>query len=179
VPLYEGVVARLVADGKAEVVIRPGKPAIVGAPELTQRICHCATSGSMVRTEASNGVGAAVGDQVLLSREASVLMKNAVVLLGMPAIGASLGLLGAAVLFDGVAFRLPAMVVSAVAGLLLGLVMGVVAYRRLSVADQPVISRIITFRRDVTCLPHGDSSSTPACVLNPASGHMHSRPPRR
>ncbi|MDY6988462.1 MAG: SoxR reducing system RseC family protein [Thermodesulfobacteriota bacterium] len=178
-PLYEGVVASLMADGRAEVVIRPGKPAIHGAPELTQKVCHCATNGSTVKTEALNGVGADVGDWVLLSRRAGVLVKNAVVLLGIPVIGAVSGLVAGAILFDGAAFPFAAMVVSAAVGLFLGLVVGVATYRRISVDDQPVIRRILRSRTDAASMPHGDPSSNPACLSKAGPDCLLSRSPRK
>jgi hypothetical protein len=155
-PLYEGIVAKLKADGKAEVMIRPGKPGIPGAPELTGKICHCATRGSTVRTEALNWVDADVGDWVVVSRRAGALMKNAAALLGSPVIGACIGLVTGEILFAGVAFWLTAMVVSA----LLGLIMGVTIYRRISVYDQPVIRRIIRTRKDMACGAHSETSWT-------------------
>ena len=158
--LYEGFVAGLRADGKAEVVIRPGKPGIPGAPELTEKVCHCATNGSTVRIEALNWVGAGVGDWVLLSRRAGVLMKNAVVLLGIPVIGMLSGVVVGAIFSDGFAFCVTATAVSAAVGLLLGLVIGVATYRRMSADDQPVIRRIIRTRTDMAFVPHGDPSWT-------------------
>jgi hypothetical protein len=159
-PVYEGLVASLMEDGKAEVVIRPGKPGIPGAPELTEKVCHCATNGSTVRIEALNWVGADVGDWVLLSRRAGVLMKNVVALVGIPVIGGLSGLVAGAIFSGGFAFRLTASVVSAAVGLLLGLVIGVATYRRMSGDDQPVIRRIIRTRRDMAFVPHGDPSWT-------------------
>jgi len=156
--LYEGVVASLRADGKAEVVIRPGKPGIPGAPELTEKVCHCATNGSIVRIEALNRAGAGVGDWVLLDRRAGVLMKNAVALLGSPVIGGLSGLAAGAIFFDGFALSVTAMVVSATVGLLLGVIIGGVIYRRVSADDQTVIRRIIRTRTEVAFVPHGDPS---------------------
>jgi len=159
-PVYEGVVARLMADSKAEVVIRPGKAGIPGAPELTEKVCHCATNGSTVRTEALNWVGADVGDWVVVSRRAGVLMKNAVALLGMPVIGGLSGLVAGGILFDGVASCVTAMVVSAGLGLSVGLVIGATIYRRLSADEQPVIRRIIRTRTNGAFVPHCDPSWT-------------------
>ena len=158
--LYEGFVARLKADGKAEIVISPGKPGIPGAPELTEKVCHCATNGSTVRIEALNWVGAGVGDWVLLSRRAGVLMKNAVVLLGIPVIGMLSGVVVGAIFSDGFAFRVTATVVSAAVGLLLGLVIGVATSRRMSADDQPVIRRFIRTRTVMAFVPHGAPSWT-------------------
>ena len=179
-PLYEGVVASLMAHGKAEVVIMPGKPGIHGAPELTEKVCHCATNGSSIKTKVFNGVGAAVGDRVLVSLSAGALMKNAVVLLGMPVIGAVSGLAAGSILFDGVTFRLAVMVGSAAVGLSLGLVIGVATYRRISADDLPVIRRrIIRSRREMAFLSHGDPSSHPTCASKNISDCILSRPPRR
>jgi microcompartment protein CcmK/EutM len=156
--LYEGFVARLKADGKAEIVISPSKPGIPGAPELTEKVCHRATKGSTLRIEALNCVGAGVGDLVLLSRRAGAVMKNVVVLLGMPVAGGISGLVGGLIFFDGLAFRVTATVIAAAFGLLLGLVIGAATYRRMSANDQPVIRRIIRSRTDTAFGPRGDRS---------------------
>jgi len=159
-PVYEGVVASLMADGRAEVVIKPGRPGIPGAPEVSRKICHCATNGSTVRIEALNRVGAQVGDRVGLSRRGAVLMKNAGALLGFPLLGGISGLVAGAILFDGVASCVTAMVVSAGLGLSVGLVIGATIYRRLSADEQPVIRRIIRTRTNRAFVPHCDPSWT-------------------
>jgi hypothetical protein len=159
-PVYEGVVASLMADGKAEVVIGPGKPGIPGAPELTEKICHCATNGSIVRIEALNRAGAQVGDRVGLSRRGTILMKNAGALLGFPLLGGISGLVAGAIFTEGFAAHWTGAVVSTAVGLILGLMIGVATFRRISAHDQAVISRIIRTRTDAACVSHGN----PSCI---------------
>jgi len=159
-PVYEGVVASLMADGKAEVVIKPGKPGIPGAPELTEKICHSATNGSTLRIEALNRAGAQVGDWVGLSRRGTILMKNAGALLGTPLLGGISGLVVGAIFTDGFGVHWTGAVFSAALGLILGLVLGVATFRRISAHDQPVISRVIRTRRDTACVSHGN----PSCI---------------
>ncbi|KPK27841.1 MAG: hypothetical protein AMK69_09710 [Nitrospira bacterium SG8_3] len=159
-PVYEGLVASLLTDGKAEVVIRPGKPGIPGAPELTEKVCHCATNGSIVRIEALNRAGARVGDRVCLSRRGGILMRNAAALLGFPVLGGMSGLVASAIFAEGLAVHVTGAVVSTAVGLLLGVIIGGVIYRR-SANDQAVISRIIRTRTDMASMLHGNPSRTP------------------
>jgi hypothetical protein len=163
-PVYEGIVASLMADGKAEVVIRPGRPGIPGAPEVSKKVCHCATNGSTVRIEALNRVDAQVGDRVGLSRKGTVLMKNAGALLGFPVLGGILGLAAGAIFTDGFEVHITGALFFAAVGLILGMVIGGVIYRRISVHDYPVISRVISTRTDTACMSHGNPSCVPCRV---------------
>jgi hypothetical protein len=58
-PEYEGSVAGLRDDGKAEVLIQPETAGIFGAPSVSAKVCHCASSSSQVTREALNPVQAA------------------------------------------------------------------------------------------------------------------------
>ena len=73
-PEYEGFVASLKEDGKAEVIVQPEASDIVGAPEVSKKVCHCASSSSQVTVEALNPVQADVGDRVAVEVKASVLI---------------------------------------------------------------------------------------------------------
>ncbi|NVM20927.1 MAG: SoxR reducing system RseC family protein [Desulfobacterales bacterium] len=139
-PDYEGFVASITADRKAEVIISPGVPGIPGAPEVSAKVCHCPTDGSSVTIEALNRAGAGVGDLVCISRTPGVLIKNAAALLGIPALGAILGLAA------GARFAGRGAIAFTAVGLLLGIIVGAAIYRRLSVHNQPVISRVIRTR---------------------------------
>lgn len=151
-PDHEGFVARLTADGKAEVIIRPGMPGIPNAPEVSAKVCHCATDGSTVRIEALNRAGAGVGDWVSVSHDSGILMKNVAALLGIPALGGISGLAAGAVFTGGFAVHLTNAIIFAAAGLFLGIIIGAVVYRRLSPHNQPVISRVIRTRTETASL---------------------------
>jgi len=142
---YEGFVASLKQNGKADVIIQPGKPSIPGAPEVSKRVCHCATDGSTVIVEALNRAGAGVGDWVSVSRSPSPLMKNAATLLGIPAIGLISGIVAGILLNQRLAVNEAGAVFVSVAGLVLGGIIAWVSYRRMAVDNQlaPVITRII------------------------------------
>ncbi len=71
-PEYEGFVASLKEDGKAEVIVRAETSGIVGAPGVSKKVCHCASSSSHVTMEALNPVQAAVGDRVAFKVDASL-----------------------------------------------------------------------------------------------------------
>jgi hypothetical protein len=80
-PRYEGHIACLKEDGRAEVIIEPGNTGVPGAsPKINRRVCHCVTDGSNLKIEAFNRAGAGVGDQVSVGLETSGLVKNAVAL---------------------------------------------------------------------------------------------------
>ena len=90
-PEYEGFVASLKEDGKAEVIVRAETSGIVGAPGVSKKVCHCASSSSQVTMEALNPVQAAVGDRVAVRVDASLLLRNAGALIGMPVLALALG----------------------------------------------------------------------------------------
>lgn len=142
---HEGFVASLKQNGKADVVIQPDDPSIPCAPEVSKRVCHCATDGSTVIVEALNRAGADVGDWVSVSRSPSPLMKNAATLLGIPAIGLMLGIAVAVFLNQRLAVNEAGAVFVAVAGLVLGSIIAWISYRRMSADNRlaPVITRII------------------------------------
>jgi hypothetical protein len=58
-PEYEGFVANLRDDGKAEVLIQPETTGIVGAPVVSAKVCHCASGSSQVTMESLNPAPAA------------------------------------------------------------------------------------------------------------------------
>lgn len=157
-PQHEGLVASLGPGGTADVVIRPGKPGIPGAPELTKKVCHSPTDGSTVRIEALNSAGAAVGDWICLSRSSGMVVKNAAVLLGIPALGAISGLVGGTIITGGLVVNVTGTIVSAALGLLLGIIIGTATYRRVSAGNQPVIDRVIMTRTEVASQPCGNQS---------------------
>ncbi len=150
---YEGLVASLTTDGKAEVVIRPGTPGIVGAPELTGRVCHCASDGSTVRIETLNGVGASPGDVVSVARASGRPMKNAALLLGVPLLGGISGVMAGLVLTSSFGAGVTAVVVTSAVGLLLGIIVGVSVYKRMSDKSQFMVTKIIRSRADIAALP--------------------------
>ncbi|MBW2265140.1 MAG: SoxR reducing system RseC family protein [Deltaproteobacteria bacterium] len=140
---HEGIVTSLTAEDKAEVLIRPGAPGIPGAPELSKKVCHTATDGSTVRIEVLNRVGAGVGDWVSLSRKAGVARRNAGALLGIPLLGALLGLVVAVILTKSLATNIVGWVICVAIGLLFGIIMGHGVYRRISAHNQIVIGQVI------------------------------------
>jgi hypothetical protein len=99
---YEGLVAGLKDNGRAEVIIQPGNSGVPGVPEeVNSRFCHCATGGSTIRIDVENRAGAEVGDWVLVNRERGVLKRNAGALLGIPGMAAILGIITALILASG------------------------------------------------------------------------------
>lgn len=157
-PDHKGFIASLTADGKAEVVIRPDTPGIPNAPEVSARVCHCATDGSTVRIEALNMAGAGVGDWVSVSHGSGILMKNVAVLLGIPVLGGISGLAAGAIFTGGLAVHVTNALIFTSAGLFLGIIIGAAVYRRLSPRNQPVISRVIRSRTEMDSLFNTDRS---------------------
>ncbi|MDZ7696248.1 MAG: SoxR reducing system RseC family protein [Deltaproteobacteria bacterium] len=147
-PRHEGFVATLKKDGKAEVVIQPVHPGIPGASSYVNRhVCHCASDGSTVTIAALNGVGAEIGDYVSVLRDTSGLLKNAVALLGVPVLGLIAGVIFAAVLTDGFSSHMATGMIAIAACLIVGITIGVLIFRRISVNSDPIIENIIQKRR--------------------------------
>ena len=151
-PRHEGFVATLEGEYRAEVIIQPGSMGVPGtSPQINRRVCHCATDGSTITIEALNKVGASVGDWVSISRNATEMIKNAALLLGIPIIGLITGIILAAFLTDGFSLRLTGGIIAMATCLFSGIAIGVLIFRRVSTGNQPVIEHIIEKRR------HGDS----------------------
>jgi hypothetical protein len=87
-------------------------------------------------------------------------IKNAATLLGIPVLGAASGLVVGAIFTDGFAVDVtPAVFVTAV-GLLLGTIIGVLTYKRMSTVKEPSISRVIRTRTEMPSVsndPHCSS----------------------
>lgn len=140
---YEGLVTGLLPNGRATIVIRPDNPGIIDAPEISERVCHCATDSATIRLEAFNRAGAMVGDWVQVSRESAFFIKNAGALIGFPLAAAAAG----AVL--GKAMGGAATVYLALSASVLGLVLGVLFYRRRSAQNLPMIDRVLQSRDEI------------------------------
>jgi len=148
-PRYEGTIAGLNPNGRAKVIIGPGRMGVPNvSPGVNRRVCHCATEGSTVTIEAVNGVGAEVGDLVSVNRDASALAKNAAVLLGIPAAAVMTGLVLAGVLMDVFSFQVAYGAVVAAGCFLIGIVVGVLCFKRVSSETPPVIDHILKKRLD-------------------------------
>jgi Positive regulator of sigma(E), RseC/MucC len=148
-PEYEGFVASLGEDGRAEVLVQPERACIVGSPEASSKVCHCTSSSSQVTLEALNPLQAAVGDRVAVRVEASALMRNAGALIGIPILALILGWASSLLASDGHLFGVPLRFLLVFLSLPLGLAAGLVLYRRLSGSNVPVINRIIQRRSEM------------------------------
>lgn len=157
-PEYEGYVAMLMADGRAEVVIEPGNPGIPGVSgEVNRRVCHCASNGSSFTVEALNNAGAQAGDRVVVGLNRGALVRNVAAALGPPLAGLVLGLALASFLTHGFARNIEGGVLVSGAVLFAGIIIGVLAFRRFSVESLPVVERIIMSRIEAS-----SRSATPA-----------------
>jgi hypothetical protein len=148
-PEYEGFVASLIDDDKAEVLIQPEREGIVGAPGISAKVCHCASSSSQVTMEALNPMKAAVGDQVVLEVEASALIRNVASLVGLPVLALALGWVISLLLGDTVLLGLPITFFCIFCSLPLGVAAGVLLYRHWSQGHLPTITRILQTRQEI------------------------------
>jgi len=156
-PGYEGMVTAVKEDGKAEVLIQPGSAGIPGASmEVNNKVCHCTTGGSSIRIDVENGVGAAVGDWVLVNRETGALVKNAVALLGIPFLSGTFGIFLALMLTTVLSLGAPSWIIFAAGGLLIGIVVGVSVYKRISAGSGPFINRVIKTQSEIASMPPGE-----------------------
>ena len=151
-PQHEGFVAGIKENGKAEVVIQPDNAGISGAPQLKDIVCHCATDGSTITIELLNRAGAGVGDWVSITQRPGALMKNAAILLGIPVVGLLAGIAVASIITHGFASHITGGILVPTAGLLLGIIIGVITFRRVSTNSQPSIDYIIRTRLEAASL---------------------------
>jgi hypothetical protein len=148
-PEYEGFVASLKEDGKAEVIVQPETSDIVGAPGVSKKVCHCASSSSQVTVEALNPVRAAVGDRVAVRVDASLLLRNAGALIGMPVLALALGWAVSFFIPESELLGVPVRFLCLFCSLPLGVAVGVLLYRNWSRRNLPSIIRIIQTREEM------------------------------
>lgn len=148
-PEYEGFVASLKEDGKAEVLLRHNMSGVVGAPGVSAKVCHCASNGSQVTLEALNPLRAAVGDWVAVRVETSAVMRNAGFLIGIPILALALGWVVSLLLGESYLFGVPAAFLCVFCSLPLGVVAGVLLYKRWSKGALPMITRVIQPRKEM------------------------------
>ncbi len=151
-PEYEGLVTTVTSNRKAEVVIRPGTAGIVGAPEVSKKVCHTPTDGSTLRVDVVNAVGAEVGDWVSFTRPSGFLMKNLTVLFGIPLLGGIIGSGGGGLLASGLGLPAVVLPVGALMGLLVGILVGRKKFGHLSQRNRPFISRVLKTRSELAHL---------------------------
>ncbi len=119
---YEGFVATLKENGLAEVVIQPESAGVPGvSQEVNGKVCHCTTDGSTITIDVENRAGAEVGDWVAIDREKGALKRNIVALLGLPALGAILGIVAAFLLSAGFLWGSAVWIVCPAGGLFIGI----------------------------------------------------------
>jgi len=148
-PEYEGYIASLKEDGKAEVIVQPETSGIVGAPGVSKKVCHCVSSSSQVSMEALNPVRAAVGDRVAVRVDASLLLRNAGAVIGVPVLALALGWAVSFFTPETELLGVPVRFVCLFCSLPLGIAAGVLLYRRWARMNLPSISRIVRTRQEM------------------------------
>ena len=153
----EGFVTSVSEDGKAKVVIYTDQPGIPGAPDVN--VCdQCSECTSKIVVEVSNIAGALVGDRVSVAHKPGALKRSVWNLLGIPLIGLILGFAAGMALDQFMAIDLMSVTLLAAAGLLPGIIIGIMIQRRIWGDALPFISRIVEskpvgkdFSSPVTC----------------------------
>ena len=153
----EGLVTVLYEDGRAQVVIQPQSPGILGAPHLD--VCHhCPTDSSKVVVDARNQADAGVGDWVSLDHGSGSRLKNALLLILPPFIGTLLGAC-LAVLMDQTA-RITHMLLITGITFLIGICAGIFMYRIKGEEVEMIVTRTIQKAEELASpagLPETDS----------------------
>jgi YHS domain-containing protein/positive regulator of sigma E activity len=137
----EGIVLETSEEGKAKVLLEASEPCIHCAEEMD--VCHCSGGSSRLIIKALNTPGASAGDLVSIGHKPGALLKSVAIFLAIPAVGLMTGFIIGAILHQRYTVGASTTVMLAVAGLLLGIAISVLVYRRLSADIQPFISRII------------------------------------
>jgi YHS domain-containing protein len=170
----EGVVLDVSEQGKAKVLLEASDPCIHCAEEMD--VCNCSGGSSRVIIRALNTLGASVGDLVSISHKPGALLKSIAIFLVIPAVGLIVGLTMSAVLNQRYTVGLSATAIPAVSGLLLGIAISVLVYRRVSADIQPFVSQII---RSGLHIPSSMRVMDPVCnmAVDPAmaAGRMSYR----
>ena len=148
-PEYEGFIASLKEDGKAEVIVQPESSGIVGAPGVSKKVCCCASSGSQVTVQVLNPVHAAVGDRVSVRVDASFLLWNAGALIGLPVLALALGWAVSFFIPESDLLGVSVKFLCLFCSLLLGIAAGVLLYRHWSRRHLPSIIRIVQTREEM------------------------------
>ncbi len=141
---YEGLVAVKKGGQKVEVLIRPSSEGIPGVSErINQQVCHCAADGSMVKIEAVDAAGAEVGDWVLVHRDTAALVRNAVLLVGIPLAGIIVGSIVSYFMTARFTSPNPAGIIVGAAIVISSLLTGILGFKRTYQPAIPVIIRVI------------------------------------
>lgn len=137
----QGLVVDASEDGRVKVLLEASDPCIHCAEEVD--VCNCSGGSSRVIIRALNSPGASVGDLVSISHKPGALLKSITIFLVIPVLGLIAGLVISAVLNQRDTVSMSLTAIPAVVGLLVGIAISVLAYRRVSADIQPFISRII------------------------------------
>jgi hypothetical protein len=164
-PEYQGLVTRILGQDRVEIAIGPGEQGILDAPEESKKVCHACTDGSTVMLEVINRAGAEVGDWVSFIRSTAAIKQNAKALLGIPFLFALLGAGAGGILTMALGPHPAIPMGGGGLGLLVGLLIGITRYRRLSAHNPLVVTRIVKKQAELAALfqkkpgasPGGDS----------------------
>ena len=137
----EGIVMDASEDGRAKILLEASEPCIHCAEEID--VCNCSGGSSRVIVRALNSVGASVGDLVSISHKPGALLKSITIFLVIPVMGLITGLVISAILNQRNTGGVSVTAILAAAGLLVGIAISVLTYRRVSADIQPFISQVI------------------------------------
>ena len=137
----EGIVMDASEDGRAKILLEASEPCIHCAEEID--VCNCSGGSSRVIVRALNSVGASVGDLVSISHKPGALFKSITIFLVTPVIGLITGLVISTLLTQRNTAGVSATAIFAAAGLVVGIAISVLTYRRVSADIQPFISQVI------------------------------------
>jgi len=137
----EGIVVDASENGKAKVLLEASDPCIHCGEDL--QVCNCSGGSSRIIVRALNSVGASVGDLVSISHKPGALLKSITIFLVIPAVGFITGLVISAILNQRYAVGPNITVLLAATGLLVGIAISVLSYKRVSADIVPFISHVI------------------------------------
>ena len=162
---YEGFVASKKEEGLVKVMIRSSSEGIPGVSErVNQQVCHCAAEGSQVTIDALNEAGAGVGDWVVVRRDTSVLLRNALILIGIPVVGILFGVIISYYMTSGFRTLSLSRILFGVALAAMAIMTAWFTYRRTYKPAVPVIERILMKASAFTPQTCLDNRATDSCV---------------
>jgi positive regulator of sigma E activity len=142
--LSEGMVVKIHEDGRADVRIQEQNAGIIGAPDLN--VCHCASPGSIIVTQALNRANALAGDRVCLEQPSWAIMKNVLVLVLVPLLCLLAGIIIGMALYHARFLSASGAIFVPAFIFLLGLGSGLIIYKKNFKHSEQVIIHIIETR---------------------------------
>jgi YHS domain-containing protein/positive regulator of sigma E activity len=145
-PRSEGIVTKIDKDGRARVMVQFDQAAQGGSSRDAR--CHCSASSPNLTVSVLNPGGAKTGDHVSVRFQPGAALKSISILLGIPLVGMVGGVLLGTGLSEANAVSTAQAITAGVALFGAAVLVGALAYRKVSRSLQPYIETVIAAAAD-------------------------------